>query len=865
MKNKLNLISISVLLALAGCGGSDGSDTSNNSSNQAPTFNPELLSSVFNGQSLPPSILVKAAEGEEDIIVARSSTEIVTEIEQWNVNFSEKDISFTNADSDNGFSDYFDVDLLAGISDADGDQLSVKNLTFIWVGPNCANTLVDAVNFPEVCDPILAELGFASGDNVDGAEAALIRELQNNPIIDRPIYGFEILQEALRVTPRNFSPLLLTTQTAQLGINYEVTDGEHSIQRKLVVNVYGADSGPEFIQLNADGSPVLNAEGEKVQVEIAPLQLSEKDQSITIDIAQGLFDQDIYDDQLRAAEIGDLTNFYNIGNDGYRAQNVTVDGLSIVTSNGLPIPEGFSSTQRFVDPVTGVTTQVALALNPSLFADELEFGESIELTITYGLTDGNNTTEREITATLFGAAPGDNPPIPGDNIAVNINSTDNPSTISLLEGAIELDRQNMSVAGLTAENDTEDSYGFFINGNSITVAPSFFTYLQPGQTKSFSYSYQISDGSLLSAEKTIDVTITGSTANLAAMTEGSDPGFESGTLDNNVWRYDPDRDGTTSSANLVITDTDAHSGSNSLLAMEDNLIATLTAAGIQQGRIDENNLFYVNYFSKISTLPWSTMTTFINKGDVFSTTDSVFDMRLPALGLTNEWVERTATLRATDYFDPSLDEEISLSFLLASENNLIDDVSIIQFNNTRGIDRLISGSTGNFPTPSPQGWSVSGGASLEVTLDANRVANSESDYGLQVINNTDSTQTISLDPNFFPQGSIKKGMRYVIQFSLNTPSYTVEGGAVPLDVGIQEVGGNNISRRVNFAERSDTLWETYYMHIDTTSDSVYFDNGMVNTDVDFDWESATVQPFINIRAGDELHIDNIIMYPVPKY
>lgn len=829
-KKLKNIILPSVLLALSGCGGSD-SNTNDNVNNRAPVLNEDMLNTE------------------------RGATKVVAGITQWEVTFSETEASFTSPENvATNFVNYYDIDLLTGITDPDGDVLSIKDVTFLWSGPDCANTLVDAVNFPDVCDPILAELGLTSGESVTPAQAADIRDLQNRPVIDEPIYGFKMLPTGLRVTPENFAPLLVTGQTAQLGVSYVVTDGVNEIQRRVVAIVQGVDAAPVFIETNADGSPKLDENGNTIAVAPPSALVSEKSGVTTIEMAAGLFDQDIFDVALKERAVGDLSSIYTIGNT-YQRQNLFIENFTVTSNTGIEIPASFARFNRITDPVSGLMTSAEAIIDPRTFASVLNAGDIVEVTINFDISDGTNLTNREFTVTVVGADEGNNAPVFFNDLTAIVNTTGTTMSIDLTDGVIELESDDMSIVGFMPVDNTEDEYGIFTNFNSdtsLTIDPVFFTYMQPGESKTFSYTYVISDGSLNSAERRIDITLNGTTANLLARAQQPDPGFESGSLDASPWRFETGGD----AANLNIVDSDAHSGTYSLQGQQEAIVATLTSAGIQQNQIVEDDFFYVSFFAKIVDRGFSNLNVLLNQGDNYNSNGAINLLPVPGLGVVNNWVERIASVQASDYFSPTDSETFSMSVVLQN-NALIDDISIIKFN--RGNRTLIS--NGNFSTPSAQGWSVTGGTTLEVNADANR-ENNAAGYGLRVLNDTGEFQELQLDPSFFPQGSIKKGMRYVIQFDMRTPSYTAD--AVPIDWKIKEVGGSTQSRRLEYAVRSATLWTTYYVHIDTTSDS-RDTRGVLNNDPSFDWETATVQPVLSLRPGDELQIDNIRMYPVPKY
>ena len=836
MKYKIkHLFLPALLLTLGGCGGGSDSTTSvaARAGNSAPTFDQSVLSAI------------------------RGDVEDVSGVAQWNVHFDESESSFTDPSDSSAFVDFYDINLLAGITDPDGDALSVKNITYLWAGPDCSDTLVAAVRFPEVCDSILAELGLAAGEEITAEQALDVRELQNLPIVDEPIYGFELLQDRLRVTPRNFAPLLVTGETAEFGIRYEVSDGEFTVQRRVLAIVNGVDSAPEFIETNADGTPRLNADGSRIPVAPASLLASDKASDLVTNMIEGLFDQDIFDAQQREREIGDLNNFYDLG-PGYQREFISIQDLNVVAGDGSQIPDGFAAFFNNFDPETNRLLGINLILRPSLFADILSAGDVLDIDINFVVFDGTNRVDRTISLTVLGADQV-NAPIFNDNLTASINTTDTPVALDLLEGAIDLDSDPMFVEELTSAEGGEEVYGVFLDArNAIVVDPVFFSYLKPGETESFSYTYRISDGSLLSEQRTIDITLVGTTANLAARGTESDPGFESGSLESSGWAWQWSPSGP---ENLVVTDAEAHSGTYGLSSLEDAMFVHMSPSTIQQGIIEEFDQFYLSFFAKHNTAPWSGVRAVFNKNGNYNENDSIYNHNLSALGVAGQWTERVNTYRATDFFDPTQDETFSITFLVDG-NTQMDDFTLVKYN--RFVIREMF-ANGQFRSGTSEGWSVTGDATLEVTLDANRNSRPDgADYGLHITNNTDQMQRLELDPDAFPQGAVKTGMRYIIQFDMRNPSYLSENGPMPLDFGFYEVGGGNFSKRLEFAERSATEWNTYYIHIDTTTDSSNF-NGPLNSDVTFDWESTTVQPALWIRAGEEVQIDNLFIYPVPKH
>ncbi len=843
IKLKLTLIASS-LFTLYGCGGNNDTATHdlNNDGGQAPMLDVAAL------------------------VSDRSSTEVVEDVVQWNVNFLENESSFGPPAEPVKF---YDIDLLEGVTDADTPNLRIDNLQFIWLdGPDCALTLTDAVDFPHICDDLLAQIdGVEAGSVITPSQAQEIRELQNLPVVSDPLFGFEVLERRLRVTPSNFAPILRSGEKAVVGIKYDVTDGVNVLPRRIVATVNGIDHAPQFIETNNDGSPRIDSNGNQIPVTIAAQQASVKFEPAAINLTAGFFDKDIFDAQAFAREVGNLEDFFKVSpgqednQNVYTEENVFVQDLLVTANNGSEIPSGLFQTFRRVDPITGITSRVDWVVDPSVYQSTLVPGESLELTVAYNVTDGENDTPRSFTFTIFGAAETNAPIFFGD-LNKTLETSGSPEVFNLTEQSLELDADSISVVGLMPANGTDEVFGIIPTGNSIVVDPIYFSYLVPGESETFSYSYKLSDGTLESEERQIDILVSGVSANLAARATGSDSGFETGSLEQSAWRFQPDNNSPATADNLVVTDALAHTGDYSLSILQDAMFFTLGIDGIQQNQIEENDRFYINFFTQVSKGQWDAMNVVLNAGDVFNRQQPQESLRFHgSLGITNDWVERTGTFVASDYFSPTADETFSLSFLM-NETSAFDDLSIIKFN--VGFTTRLLISNGQFTSPSAQGWSLSGG-SLTVNTESGRFNNNDNvDYGLHIINDTADTQQLMLDPDLFTQGAVKQGMRYIIQFDMRTPSYTDATGAIPIDFGIYDVGGATFSKRVDFAERNATQWTTYYMHIDTTTDSKYF-GGVLNNDPNFDWQNATIQPILQVRPGDELQIDNVFMYPVPKY
>ena len=281
----------------------------------------------------------------------------------------------------------------------------------------------------------------------------------------------------------------------------------------------------------------------------------------------------------------------------------------------------------------------------------------------------------------------------------------------------------------------------------------------------------------------------------------------------------------------------------------------LNKNGIQQGVIVEGDSFYLNYFAKMPQA-WGSINAIFNKEGVWN--QVALEKATGNLGSTN-WVEHTVTVpAASDFFTTQSTFDITFH----SQQGIMDDFSIVKYNYLVTRDLVPEGT---FNLPDAGGWQVSGDAVLEVLESANRYQNTvDTQYGLKVTGGAATTE-LYLDSSVLPQGAVKKGMRYIVSFDLKDEGFVAKptgSGPAPLNVMFKEEGGTHIARRLYYADQT-TAWSHYDLHINTVSDGNDL-NGVVNTDVDFDWSTAATRFALQIPAGKTFFIDNIRVFPVPQ-
>lgn len=823
-----NLLVPAVMTALYGCGGGTDNEIVRIENNSPPVLDVAALT----------------IEG-----VSSTYTNDAGQME-WEYRVKESADDYPNPDTSKSESvDFFEIDLLTGITDADnGALLQVNDVRFVWEGPDCSNTVGEGAAYPDICNPIYEALGFIDAEgnviNTNFEQDQEIAEMQNLPITSGVIYGFELKQSSVKVTPNMFAPILVEGDTSQLHIIYKVTDGETVLDRRLKVVVEGEDAMPTFIQQNSLGEPILDVTtSERIDVEQAVVPISEKSDPVFFNIVEGIYDQDIKDIQALQEDVGNLENIY-------QQQHYTAERLSVV---GITVPEGvpegvFSDSNSVVrsNEDTGVE-EYFVQIDPSPYGELLQRGDTVNLEFKFQVTDGNNFVDRSFFVNIKGADEFNPPEFDEPVLTQNILTSEFPMVYSLKEGVIDLDGDATEIIDFTpAEGST--GYGIDLtNPNAVVVDPYAFLNLAAGEEKVLSYTYRITDGDLTSDERELRVVITGANQNLLHKNTPEANGFEGGSLEGTAFEGDAGLIGVTAEA--------AYSGSFGLNNAEGGTFLQLNEAGIEQGQIERRDNYYINFFAKQSDAEGGARVTFNKNAD----TNDVFQIEESPTLNTTEWFEHTITYVDADEFFQD-DSVFDLTFRL--DQGSFDDFSLVEFTYARFRDLV---SEGQFSQGLAGGWQVSGDVTLAVTEDANRQQNVDDlQYGLEVTAGPDGG-TLFLDSSQLVQGAVKTGMRYIVSFDLRNPTYSAsEEKGAPLGVSVVDENGTNYVRKSGFAEPSATAWNTYFYHLNTVSLTTDGLGTPIASDAEFDWEGAATQLQFTIPAGQTFQIDNIRMFPVPQ-
>ena len=401
-----------------------------------------------------------------------------------------------NEDDDPAF-----VDLLAGASDIDGDNLIVSNVTLV------------------------------SGDD----------------------QGIEINEAAntLSVTPQDYGGILDLGDTEVVVFSYTIIDGNGgSVAQTATVTIIGADD--LGVNTAPDAGGPINA------------TFTEDDANNTVNLLANAFDIDgdvltatatlVSGDDSGITIVGNTLavtpNSYNslpVGESVVVTYDVSVsDGTAsdattaVVTITGVndapvvsgPIAQSFlttdaSTTINLLTNASDVDGDVLSVINSSIVGDasglavngnsltvtpalftSLAAGASTTSTVNYQVSDGNGgLVNQSATITITAPVIGNNSPVVSAPVSATVAETAPIFNLNLLQNASDADNDILNVEALTLQSG--DAVGVTINGNSLTVDPSAYTALNSGQSEVITFIYNVVDGNGGSVAQTATITITG--------------------------------------------------------------------------------------------------------------------------------------------------------------------------------------------------------------------------------------------------------------------------------------------------------------------------------------------------------------------
>jgi VCBS repeat-containing protein len=190
---------------------------------------------------------------------------------------------------------------------------------------------------------------------------------------------------------------------------------------------------------------------------------------------------------------------------------------------------------------SGVTVNAdgTLSVNPNAY-NYLAVGESVTLTYTYNVVDGNGgqiATSASITINGVNDAP-----VVSAAVTATFTEDAAPQTINLLQNASDVDlSDSLSIANLQ-ETSGGNASGVTLNSDgTLSVNPNAYNYLAAGQTVTLNYTYNVVDGNGGVTPTTATLTITGQNDAPVAVADIAS-GNEDTLITGNVLTNDSDPD-----------------------------------------------------------------------------------------------------------------------------------------------------------------------------------------------------------------------------------------------------------------------------------------------------------------------------------
>ena len=392
----------------------------------------------------------------------------------------------------------FDVDLLAGASDADtSDTLSVVNFTQTTVGPDAVVSVVgttlslDPGQFNSLAVGESAALTFTY-DVFDGtatvAQTATVTVEGRN---DAPVLSAAVIETTNEDAPAPFDVDLLA------GASDPDTSDTLS-----VVN---------FIQTTVGPDAVVSVVGTTLSLDPGQFNNLAAGESAVL-----IFSYDVFDGTVAVAQTATVTV------DGRNDAPVLSAAVTANTNEDAPAPFDVDLLAGASDPdtsdvlgVNGVTQTggptavvsvagTTLSLDPSQFGG-LAVGESAVLTFSYNVSDGTIDVPQTLTLTVEGRD--DTIVLSGAVVAGTNEDAPAPFEVDLLSGASDPDTS--AVLGVNSVTQTAGPPAVFaVNGTILSIEPNQFNALALGESAELTFSYFVTDGTI-NLPQTLTLTVEG--------------------------------------------------------------------------------------------------------------------------------------------------------------------------------------------------------------------------------------------------------------------------------------------------------------------------------------------------------------------
>ncbi|MBU2987694.1 hypothetical protein KO528_20175 [Saccharophagus degradans] len=579
--------------------------------------------------------------------------------------------------------------------------------------------------------------------DLDAGDALRVRDLTTT---EADLSGITENFFQITVTPSAYKDSLDSGETKEIVYTYSVSDGKQDTPRTLTIAIEGYDETPEFSNLTRT--------------------FSEEAGSRTYNLLEGATD---------------------------------ADGETLSVAN-------FSQAETNID---GAATYAngSVTIDASVFADDIKGGDTVTFVFNYEVADHNHSLPRTLTVNVTGVSTEPEPPTVNDTITATMSTADSQVMVDLVASPEIIDWNGDDVtADLSTLTPVGDAPAFnfaLSSGNTLVVEPvAFYSHLTEAETKSFAYTYTVSDPGGLTAQATVSLSVTKDS--IAAHNVFPNGSFEDGTMTG--WTHAPaasDGEAAENFAAVVTNAANAKDGSSYLQVTGDvKLTYDLT------GLLEQNSSYLLLLSQRDKS--WNNWFGSINEG-LTMLTDQRF--RFSDHGWNpNIYLNQAATFVVDEsYNEPALN-------LLSNGGSLkLDDIRLVKYAFEQA-NNLISEQDSTFEDGSAGNWVLGPNATIS---DTNVV---EGDYSLYSTGGGANDLVI-------PAGKIQNGKRYLLEFDVYSPDFTpgnhptrawildstaVDDGDNPINTNGETFGSNAEWRTIRFLDTQTARWSMIF-DIDYTS------------------------------------------------
>ena len=481
------------------------------------TVDPTLFNELDDGESVVITVTYDVSDG--DTTTPNTATITVT-----GVNDAPAVVAIDDTKTEDEAA--FTTDLTAGQTDPDGDSLSVSGTPTITAVDGNGNS----VTLPDGAASV-------TGDDLT-VDPTLFNELDDGESVVITV-AYDV-SDGDTTTPNTATITVTGVNDAPAVVAIDDTKTEDEAAFTTVLTAGQTD--PDGDTLSVSGTPTITAvdgNGNSVtlpdgaasvsgdDLTVDPTLFNELDdgESVVITVAYDVSDGDtttpntatitvtgvndapavVAIDDTKTEDEAAFTTVLTAGQTDPDGDTLSVSGTPTITAvdgNGdsVTLPDGAAS-------VTGDD----LTVDPTLF-NELDDGESVVITVTYDVSDGDTTTPNTATITVTGV--NDAPTVSALTDAKTKNDPD--YSFSLLQGAADVDGDTLSVVGEpsyvfvdAAGNETSlpaDAVKFENDG--LFISPGVFSDLGTSDSVTITATFDVTDGDE-TVQNTATITVTG--------------------------------------------------------------------------------------------------------------------------------------------------------------------------------------------------------------------------------------------------------------------------------------------------------------------------------------------------------------------